>query len=637
MNRLAEDLTAVCLENNSYHRKGKVSQMKKQAGIRLGAVAGSICVFAITFTSQAEFSADTVAFYPFTDQVSGSSATTGDTVANAVDGETFPGTLKTCQYNSSYPGTVTFTNDVPGRYVYSDWYATNLLAEIQGIHMHSNGLTGTTPDLRPGWSGGCIIFPDLAQELMDSGDYTIEYFWKIGPGMDSSCQFLYYPTCDAITEILYGSDSAYVRGGVNSRNGKLYTSDRYDVSTERTWHHLAQVYDAQTKTLTVYTDYTASKTSDPLPGTLPADIYRPVILGADAAATNAANSSATPAHDCTFAAPRFTRRKLDPKEFMVAFSRPVTPMIQGETVFSWPFNGPKDGDLASVTYVTNRIVAIDPETEKANQYAFSKGRSPGGLFPLLGYTGCATSFADAGATSPVFRVESGRRKRVLKSGADVVDAQNLGMLELIPSARESGTYMAMGEGVSWAPNEATRVSGAFTLEGFVRLDAVGWQSKVLDVMEKHGETRWRTTIFGLETTREENVTCGVFHLRSDIPQDKPASFLIRYYDAVNGKEESFSCGALDADDFAGKLHHFAVTYDPPTRTIAVYIDYRQTEIRTLDVPLDIESSGCWAAGHGFNNCSFPGWFDEMRLTRKVLEPSEFLKMTSDSGLMLIFR
>ena len=90
----------------------------------------------------ADFSADTLAFYPFADKAVGETAETDDVIANAVSSSgTYDGTVQRIRKTAATGyGTLTFER-FPYPYVYSDWSCTNLLtAEAQSIHIKSNGL-----------------------------------------------------------------------------------------------------------------------------------------------------------------------------------------------------------------------------------------------------------------------------------------------------------------------------------------------------------------------------------------------------------------------------------------------------------------------------------------------------------------
>ena len=90
----------------------------------------------------ADFSADTLAFYPFADKPVGETAETDDVIANAVSPSgTYDGKVQRISKTSGTGyGTLTFEH-FPYPYVYSDWSCTNLLtAEAQSIHIKSNGL-----------------------------------------------------------------------------------------------------------------------------------------------------------------------------------------------------------------------------------------------------------------------------------------------------------------------------------------------------------------------------------------------------------------------------------------------------------------------------------------------------------------
>ena len=82
----------------------------------------------------------------------------------------------------------------------------------------------------------------------------------------------------------------------------------------------------------------------------------------------------------------------------------------------------------------------------------------------------------------------------------------------------------------------------------------------------------------------------------------------------------------------GKWHHVALTYDYSTRTARLYKDYVKVynDVATIN-PL-VTDSGDIRIGNG--DQAFDGWIDEVRLTDRVLAPSEFLYTVPLAGTVI---
>jgi hypothetical protein len=87
---------------------------------------------------------------------------------------------------------------------------------------------------------------------------------------------------------------------------------------------------------------------------------------------------------------------------------------------------------------------------------------------------------------------------------------------------------------------------------------------------------------------------------------------------TTGNNQTFESSALIED---GKWHHVALTYDYPTKTVRLYRDYTKVLEGTTVNPM-ITDSGNFQIGAG--DMAFDGWIDEVRLTDRVLAPTEFL-------------
>ena len=605
---------------------------------------GAVVLFATS--GFAAFDADTVAFYPFTDKEVGVRAVTGDSLTNAVS-EAYPATVKLFGKNpTAYPGSLTF-EEFPFPYVYSDSTRTNLLtSEAQAIHVQSNGVTDTSIDSQPERSGAAAIFGPAAQALADwGGDYTIEVFWKFdvrSPDaifMSSSVGTAHDVRVYQLTEVRLDYSGCDLNYG--TRNDESYAL------WDGTWHHLAILYDSTAKTITFVGDYTVT-TGTAAEGV--ADIDRYFTLGASQSAPTAQYSVAYPALGMKFACPRFTKRKLTPTEFMYADDKPI---VTNDVVFHWSFDGEDRADIGTI--VDRNEDEVGGHDAMKGQYAYAgknKSKVPTGVLSAKDIIHAGNGVVAAGDTLPCpkYNVESDRAKPWLWAGRTLITEANFGAAELNCQANEGGTYMSKGRALRHEHNLLTTPDGAFTMECICRLDLEDYSNKVIAVNQKYGATRYRTSIGGLNCTSANNnvAQSGVVHLRVDPKPDGKSNFCVYY--AYRPEPEAAEATAyfdvkkgtayfkLSNDDFDARYHHFALTYDPVTTNLGVYVDYEPMNSCQLEGPLALDLSKTWLFGDGFNNCAFDGSYDEIRVSRRVLSPSEFLVSTKPKlGMMFMIR
>ena len=264
-------------------------------------------------------------FYPFADKAVGETAETDDVITNAVSSSgTYNGTVKRLKTAGENYGTLTFER-FPYPYVYSDWSCTNLLtAEAQSIHIKSNGLAR---------GGAEVSINKIAEKLYEDRndkDYTIELFWRDNVTWTYETAFSYSGLADH--NFYYGyNNTTWIRLNFTS------TLLDYGASIcDGLWHHLAVIYDHETKKITMVGDYSlVSSTEFTETGTVASPYF---ILGSNQAENNMIE-------DVEFSCLRVTQRKLETSEFMVAYDVPVG---NGNTVFHWGFDGVNGSNIGTI-------------------------------------------------------------------------------------------------------------------------------------------------------------------------------------------------------------------------------------------------------------------------------------------------
>jgi len=98
-----------------------------------------------------------------------------------------------------------------------------------------------------------------------------------------------------------------------------------------------------------------------------------------------------------------------------------------------------------------------------------------------------------------------------------------------------------------------------------------------------------------------------------------------------GNNQCFESSAKIED---GLWHHVALTYDSATKQVRLYKDYQKVlEGATLN-PLWLDAGDIQI---GAGDMAFDGWMDEVRLTDRVLEPVQFLRVVPLEGTIFSLR
>ena len=109
--------------------------------------------------------------------------------------------------------------------------------------------------------------------------------------------------------------------------------------------------------------------------------------------------------------------------------------------------------------------------------------------------------------------------------------------------------------------------------------------------------------------------------------------------STNGTTFNYATSTADADDC--KWHHLAIVVDGTAQKISYYFDYALDKSRTGTMP-DIGSGNSmfFASMESGKGQFFDGWIDDIRVTRRALQPNEFLTTrpvgTGDISLLALF-
>lgn len=87
----------------------------------------------------------------------------------------------------------------------------------------------------------------------------------------------------------------------------------------------------------------------------------------------------------------------------------------------------------------------------------------------------------------------------------------------------------------------------------------------------------------------------------------------------------------------GKWHHAALTYDGPTRTGTLYIDYEKDGSIVTAYPVPVEKGNFLIGINNYGSRSLNMEIDEVRFTAEVLPPEKFLRFRGDPAMFLFVR
>lgn len=118
-----------------------------------------------------------------------------------------------------------------------------------------------------------------------------------------------------------------------------------------------------------------------------------------------------------------------------------------------------------------------------------------------------------------------------------------------------------------------------------------------------------------------------------------ASLRLDYY-LLNDAGASSKPAAPTFSVSTNEWHHFALTYDAPSRKLVFYIDYaaKYTKTFAANERLTRGTSFCPFGNAWLNqNDHVFGAVDEWRISRRALSPDEFIRARNGGGLMLLVR
>lgn len=609
----------------------------------------ALVVAGLALTSRA-FDASTVAFYPFDDAEPGASATDSG-VRNAA-GASYNGTA-TITANATDQGSVTFSSDAPAKYIFSGLGGIPVATNVQSLLF--NGTMAYTP-MSQGKAGANVSFADLGRTLSALDEYTVEFFWKCSaedtPGFESGC---FAPGLTFFDGTKCPGGLATGAVGLNIPEQTTGVRLWYDVNPDKAsdlnfltesllyntyagwkvstiidgkWHHVAITHSKGESLTKIYGDYTDQITPSAKQGKKGLTVENETIT--ESKPLDLGNY----VYRGKIACLRVTSRKLTADEFLRASNAERYFTDLGDTVCHWRFEEPSG---TSVGTIVNECAPVDFHALNPNLFWFEG-------YPLATtYSGEGKVCVDEvfGDDHPAYTNELPNvRPRNVTDGEsrEKVIGPNEGALAVTPSSWQEGKLM----GVSLpSGNFRHTADGSFTVEGFMRFDIETFKAIGAPVAPKTypGSLIMQADTPGTDRGCEWQYR---FYMQPNTEGTDWIYLILAFggYKMVNGApqfaEESLGSYSMTSSFARGDWFHVAVTYDDkPPYQLKIYFDY--VEKKVIDMG---EYRLRQVAGNP--NIVFgryaPFLFDEIRVSRRALQPSEFLHLNKlNNGLQIIVR
>ena len=545
-------------------------------------------VLLLTGAGTYAYDADTLAFYPFCDYPSGTDVTkrksdTGNpmTFTNAVDDAKYLITATTDSYWGSLTAGGSYllvSDDVPGAYLVngSGYVKEEPLAEhYQTADLHARPDAKSTHGVKMSLAG-------LASELSKYDEWTVECFIKVPTASDFAswphvlkldAGLTYNGTPTPVTVV--ATADTYSDNQWRVMLGSAYPINGHGAAYNSGWMHIALVCTAtELKYFVNYKQVGAAAT----------------IAHAGPNEDQDVLVNPQPSWSGCVAGLRVKKVALTTDQMLRGSEYPHG---MPETVFQWPLEGE-----VSASPTGDMLVAVANST---------------GIEPVLA-----------------------ERRNGTVYEKDVKVRETLTAVSLTGVPKTGSGIYGSGNCIKVPKDSMEAVVGDFTMEAYVKFDYKTWRTKYAE-----GENRPYVSIFWQDwyDSSGRNVIWSLqLRKRNDI-----------FYPCIYGYHTDWSSFLFE--DFTtpvkmdNKWHHYAITYDYAAKTFEVFEDGVSLGTRTLTKQLYLSAQTQYnkglnydlMVGYGMACQPFEGLIDEVRYSRKVLTPAEFISVDDRQGLLLLFR
>lgn len=505
--------------------------------------------------------------------------------------------------NASYPllrndadtGTVAWSEDV----IDAPWFYLpgRLLPEFGSRR---------SADIRSYGAGGLCL--DTSAGLSLTTDFTIEFYYKIGPNCANNQRLLSAPRTDDGVGNGYGfcmqlnelnADAGTIKVKVRTDtqpHGSHDTGDGFNKSlngsggrqvTISEWHHAALVYTL--KDGVAHLKY-MSDGKDDLNHTIQGYLTHPIHFDGQTPILKFGDSIDVAIDLIRYTPRALTVSELIPNAYMKRADAPETPTLgwwRFET--GTPGQSADDADFSSVSNASFWTKSTRNGTLQPSSSVLRRDN-------LTDVKGSRTAFARTQQSMSF----AGTAARYIFAENPLVHATNMTFETFFKWEHDSPNYTALAR---------------LDRQDAVCVSPDGTETKASGLM-----------LWCLQLTDS-----GTVRVRTDsVPVSgvKPASS-----GADKNYNHTFDGKILVRD---GKWHHIAVTYDYTANVLSLYVDYEFEQSFTPPYKLPIEAATTLELGESGNRAT--GYcLDEARYSSVVLQSDRFLRGFSTDGLMLLFR
>ena len=550
----------------------------------------------------------TAAYYTFMDGAVGEDV---GTVTNAVQAGLMTGTAAITSNGSSSAGELPkFSSDVPGRRVYTDASQQTLLTDnYQSISFRP---------VQDYFMGGGRVAFEAASTLAHRLDaFTFEYFFKIPEGQTHAYRTPFGYQFGEKEDLKINMQGHSAATGYNNYACEVRTNStgnawdtvvtkaRTSADLQYGWHHAAFVYTKSDNRVDLYLDKTKFGSIHYTNHIGLASL--PFCIGSSANQDKAI----TEACGGYFACPRLSTSALSSDQFMTASDWP-----DRYTVFTISFNEGqgKDGQqLVGSLNVDSSVYAKFPDRRVPLRVRY-----------------CLHS-----AVYPQFEEGAAARAgRTVLWGAEPMWENLAGCHFLGYASLASGTSNRGYTGAELCVPGSTYAAQnpeSWTMEAFVRPEYDSLDNALLfgkaAVANQHASPApYPECCWMLMRNKDGKLKLRWTEQATD-PNYEYTSASTAYYKSV-----TTATAVMDRH----RWYHVALTYDKPTKTFKLYVNYTlvltqaTSGLELFDSTRDYFFSRI-AASYGFE-----GWMDEIRFSNAALQPESFVTIESP-GMFMLFR
>lgn len=552
-----------------------------------GAAVAAATILCGGRSSAATFDADTLGFWTF-DGENGS--TFEGTVPNLVAGATMVLEATTTNAAGKTVYSPMYTNDVPTRYVFSDYAMTNLIGEMKAsVHLRRGSVNTVASILR---------IPEFGKAVLDAegncSDFTIEVVMRPSETDNTNPNLMGISGANPNKSPMAMIGSSRTNGGyfgsLNSEtatavNGALKSwlgsnaNLRTPLPTTSEWRHITLQYRHSTRQLRAVFDYHDTGSSSAV--TFPSGTDIELALDSIFTILGGLGKHTVSHPSANVAAVRVTKRYLTEKEMLQVADKQVP-----DVLVHCRFTGPCGGQAKRIPNLVDNKMA--------------------GLTAI--FANSTETFTNDTASTRGWMKTTFPAKDFWENPAAATSVTNA-------DGRAAKTSCALTMNPAF-------LYGSFTCEMFVK--SLAHAGNGTPLFGPHGEANNWGVSFN---------TAGTSRLR--LYSQKKA-------DGTTGSVEVYSGNVTE-----GSWHHVAVTYDAVTRKMLLYVDYTSkpasyTCVEGWDpwTPNNASKTFSLSVTGGFNMSaegSLYGLLDEFRFTRGVLTPDQFIHPSGGPGVLMLLR